>query len=83
MKISLDQHHEFASLMEYTTDGEVKDRWLEVCSATNFWPSDVGLNVHSPEYAPLGLGMLFDDWQEDYVDALAERYKRYQERASK
>jgi hypothetical protein len=33
--------------------------------------------VHQPDYTPLGIGLLFDGWQKDYVDAKVEEYKHY------
>jgi hypothetical protein len=36
-----------------------------------------GMFVHQPDYTPLGIGLLFDGWQKDYVDAKVEVYKHY------
>jgi hypothetical protein len=33
--------------------------------------------VHQPEYTPLGIRLLFDGWQKDYVDVKVEEYKHY------
>lgn len=72
--LTLDQHHEIASLMGHTTDEEVRNRWVEVCEATSTWLVDVKLGYHQPDYAPLGLGLLFDDWQEELVVAPVEEW---------
>jgi hypothetical protein len=69
------QHREVAGLMGYDEDGDVQERWLELITATGGYYEDVGITgFWQPDYAPLGLGLLIDDYQKDYVEDQADRY---------
>jgi hypothetical protein len=66
-----------AKLMGYTRDGDVVERVHDVLKAAYACFEEVGMNgVHQPDYAPYGLGLFFDDWQEDYVKSQAKAYNR-------
>jgi len=66
-----------AKLMGYTRDGDVVERVHDVLRAAYACFEEVGMNgVHQPDYAPYGIGLFFDDWQEDYVKSQAEAYQR-------
>ncbi|KAH8730016.1 hypothetical protein GQ44DRAFT_723491 [Phaeosphaeriaceae sp. PMI808] len=56
------QHHEIGRLMGYITNGDVGNTVREVLAVADGFFQEKGLPVHQPDYAPLGLGLLFDDW---------------------
>ncbi|KAH7392539.1 hypothetical protein BKA66DRAFT_439263 [Pyrenochaeta sp. MPI-SDFR-AT-0127] len=70
------QHDEIKKLMGYTANGNVWEKWINLLTATHACFQDVGMSIHQPDYAPLGLGLLFDDWKETYVDTQVEAYQK-------
>jgi hypothetical protein len=78
-----EQHREIARLMGYRKD-DVVERLLEVLQAANECYAEKGLpGIHQPDFSPRGLGLLFDDWQESYVESMAEDYERNARRMAK
>ena len=78
-----EQHAEIAKLMGYGGN-DVVDRLLGVLRAASELYAEKGLpGIHQPDFAPLGLGLLFDDWQESYVEDMAGRYQWNAERVAR
>jgi hypothetical protein len=76
--IGAEQHVEIAGLMGYSEDGDVVERFLGLLEAAGACYEAVGMaGIHQPDFAPLGLGLLFDDWQESYVEPQVAQYERY------
>jgi hypothetical protein len=69
------QRREIERLMGYTAGGDIHDKWVEIIITTREYFQGKGFGIHHPRYAPLGMGLLFDDWQEEYVDEQVEGYK--------
>lgn len=75
--INAEGQRNIAKLMGYTTDVDVFVRMLDVVRALHACFNKVGMRgLHQPDYAPLNLGLFFDDWQEDYVKTQAEAYQK-------
>lgn len=73
--VSDTQHYQIEKLIGYTASGYVSQKWKDLLIATHPCFEEKGMSVHQPDYAPLGMGLLFDDWQESYVDMMAEDYQ--------
>ena len=73
--LDIAQHREVSGLMGYDEDGNVRERWLELVAATGGYYEEVGImGFWQPDYAPLGLGLLVDDYQKQYVEDQVQRY---------
>jgi hypothetical protein len=70
------QQYRIRNLMGYTASGDIREKWEDILRVTNAYFEGKGMHIHQPDYAPLGLGLLFDDWQESYVDTQAEDYHK-------
>jgi hypothetical protein len=71
----ISQHREIGRLMGYTAGGDVHDKWMEIVRTTWDYFQLKGFSFLRPAYGPLGMGLLFDDWQKEYVDEQMEQYK--------
>jgi hypothetical protein len=54
---------------------DVRTKQIDLLEATGGIFEGKGMFFHQPDYAPLEIGLLFDDWQEGYADAKVEEYK--------
>jgi hypothetical protein len=63
-------------LIGYTASGYVSQKWKDLLIATHASFEEKDMSVHQPDYAPLGMGLLFNDWQDSYVNMMAEDYQR-------
>jgi hypothetical protein len=76
--MAAEEHRELARLMGYREDGALTQRMIDLCTSGDAYFAKSGvIGIHQPEYAPLGLGLLLDDFQEDYVEPQVKLYLRY------
>jgi hypothetical protein len=82
-----EQHEEIARLMGYgedATGADLRETWIELLVATREYYEAVGMpGFWQPDGSPLGLGLLIDNYQKDYVDYQVDEYQYQYQRCKK
>lgn len=73
--LSDQQHREIATMMGYKGSRGMVEEYFDLLTVILGCFEEKGISrFDQPDFAPLGLGLLFDDWQEEIVEPQAEVY---------